>query len=277
MEFRFTVDTEQLAKRLNQSLETVYVRAKEELAKLSIATHAFVVQKANQELTGYLRKRFFGVNNQNVRWAQISPSMWIVEIDPSVAWIERGLPRRFMSWLLDRNPKVKTSQFGVRYAHIPFKHLSGTKTAGYPALAGIVRNALQQARISMNRIERHPDGSPKLGTLHKLHLRPPFSRAQAPFLFSTPRTSAEAWATGLPVHGGIYKLKGLRVVQRLDKRGKVVREAVTFRTISEKHRGWRWMYPEIKGLHAMDAAYQWAQKEWESVIKALELEFNHPQ
>jgi hypothetical protein len=145
----------------------------------------------------------------------------------------------------------------------------------------MVKSALQEKKINLNKLERNPDGTPKSGILHKIDMAPPFTAQQAPSLYSKPRTPLESQMTGLEEHGGNYLLGGLSVIQReidiTDARSgetkkKWTKEAVVFRVVSEKHQMEdRWKYPEVKAFNGIPEAYEFAKKLWsETMLPALE-------
>lgn len=280
MAFRLTINVTALAEHLNTTIDRVRERARQEVENLSISTHAFIVAKAQQELPPFLRDKFLGKDNKNVRWVKVSDSIWVVEIDESVAYISEGRPKVFMSWLLNNNPKAKTAKDGSRYAHIPMtqaRHTQGGRDkfnnpkAAYEA---IVRKTMQDNGLNLKKIEKNPDGSPKIGILHRLNVMEPGDQSQFPGMYSKPRTEEMARQIGLPAHSGIFHLKGLAIIQRTNERGKVVREAVTFRTISSKHEAeGRWMAPEVPAFKFEESARAYAEAQWSQILKSIEEEF----
>lgn len=279
MKYRFSINVDEVARQVQKDVAQVRARVTDEVRKLSISTHAFVIAKANAELDGYIRKAFLGENNKNVRWEQVADRIWAVTIDESAAWIEEGKPSVFMRWLLDNNPKAKTAKDGSRYAAIPMTQarLSGGKKMNNPKVAyeTIIKNAMKQEGISIKRIERNDDGTPKTGILHKLSIQPPGTRDQFPGMFSIPRSQETAARVGLPAHDGIFHLKGAVVTQRLDAKNKPVREVITFRTISSKHEaeGNRWMSKAVQPFGALEAASQYAKEEWERIVEAIKRDY----
>jgi hypothetical protein len=119
-------------------------------------------------------------------------------------------------------------------------------------------------------------------------------QSQAPDLFSKPRTPegakelnkklAELGQTGLKPHGGIFKLAGAVVSQRVKRnskgeiqrdkktgKAKVQKETVVFRVISSKHEHeGRWMYPRVDAFNSLQKTKEWADKEWINILKKLE-------
>jgi hypothetical protein len=238
---------------------------------------------------------------KNVRWNKVTDGIWVVELDENVKWLEEGRQETFMGeWLLKPGAKgVKRAKDGSLYRVIPFKHTeSGGGKLGdaqdKPGMVTLIQQAAKKQNVSLSKIERNSSGEPKVGILHKLDITSRTPQTQAPDLFSKPRTPEAAaqlnkklqdiGQTGLNPHGGIFHLAGAVVSQRLkknskgeimrDKKGKAkaIKETVTFRVISSKHKieGNRWMYPKVEGLNSLQKAHDWANEEWKQVVKKLE-------
>ncbi len=303
-EVKFTIDIEDIATKLDKTREVIEEKVVPALERLSISTHAFIVNKANQELDGFKRDFFLGNGKhgdktterssnhagvdqsaKHVRWTQVTKGIWVVEIDEKAAWIEEGRPPTSMAtedWLL-KPGKAKRAKDGSLYRSIPFKQLEGGKPAPNtkPAYQSLVKAAMRQQNIHQTRIEKNQDGSPKLGIIHRLNVTGPEGGWQKhPGVFSKPRTDQEAAMTGFKPHEGIFHLKGAVVTQRMKPgkkggAGKVVKETVVFRTVSSKHQmEGRWMAPEVKPFGAIPAAHKYAQEQWETMMKALQEELN---
>jgi len=85
------------------------------------------------------------------------------------------------------------------------------------------------------------------------------------------RTKEESEQFGLPEYEGSHYLSGGVVVQRPNKKGKVKKEVITFRVVSSKHeQEGRWLYPAVEPLNSIPAAYEYANAEWDKIIKSLE-------
>jgi hypothetical protein len=283
-DFRFQVNVQQVAAQLNQAADDIRKMVNDAVEKISIAAHAFIVKKAQDELKGYKLKTFLGEKNRNVRWSKVTNGIWVVEIDPSVRWLEEGRPATSMAtqeWLL-KPGKVKHAKDGSTYRAIPMSQMQGAgKTPGFhpmsPAIESMAKQALKENKISLTRIERNPDGTPKFGILHKIPMdKYEPSRSIAGF-HSKPITPEEAAKTGLKEREGIFYLQGMAVIQRPNPAAKhgVTREAVTFRTVSSKHQGTaHWLYPTVPAFNSLQAAYANAQKQWGDILREMDASFN---
>lgn len=264
----------EIAEKLGVAEEEIANKLKGAVEALSISTHAFVVQYANEHLEGFYRSEFLGEDGENVRWAKVSENMWVVEIDESVKWLEQGRPKTSMAtedWLL-KPGKTKIAKDGSKYRSIPFSHKKDSiKTP--PGMRNAIEMSLKANGINMKKIEKDADGKPKIGIVNRLKDIPQLNDPASNFYSfrSKERTEEEAEQLGLPAYGGKHYLSGGVVVQRPSKNGKVKKEVITFRTVSSKHAAEdRWMYPEVKALNSIPAAYDYATKEWEKIVKSLE-------
>ena len=274
-EFKLTINADQIAKDIGEEVNKVAQTLEQEVRGLAIQTHAKVIEFANEDLKGWQLQHFLGDGGKNIRWAQVSDNIWVVEIDESVGWLNDGRPPTSMAteeWLL-KNAKV--AKDGSKYKVIPFTH--GKQSHGTNAmLSTVAKNIIKQARdesgkrINLRKIERNPDGTPKTGVLHKINYTPPYTAKQVPEMFSKPRTPEMAQKSGLKAHEGIFKLAGLQISQKMVG-GKVKREAVTFRVVSSKHQAeGRWMHPEVKAGRFLERTFEWVQETaWPEILRKI--------
>ncbi len=285
-EFNFTVNAKEIADKLGEVTDDIGHRINDEVKRLSISTHAFVVAKANEELKGWRRQHFFGEENKNVRWNEVAPNIWVVEIDESVAWIEEGRDPVSMAtenWLLKPGSKgLKTAKDGSTYKVIPFKQATskgGRVSFKDPDMASMIRKTMRSKGIKLNKIERDQWGQPKLGVVEKLGNKTKRKSYPEKF-FSEPRSKATAKQIGLKSHHGHHFMDSAVVVQREVEgpsgKKRISRDVVTFRVVSSKHKAeGRWMYPRVEPLNSIPEAYKYAEAEWETIVKSLEEEFNN--
>ncbi len=288
-DFNFRVNVEQVAQKLGQAADLVQTKVADAVEKLVASTHAFVVAKAQSELGDYKRSILPGPPDadgmpKNVKWRKIAERIWVVEILPEAAWIEEGRPATSMAtedWLL-KPGKVKTAKDGSKYRAIPFtnqqftgkdKPASATSEIARPALAAIAKRAIKEAGVNLKKIERHPNGDPKLGVLHRIPIDTEHHKG-VPGFSSKPRNAEDSKKTGFKQHEGIPYLSGLAVTQRINAKGKVTREAVTWRMVSSKHRlEGRWEYPAVQAFGALPAAVKYAEEEWAKMLEIMEREY----
>jgi hypothetical protein len=235
---------------------------KEAVRRLTTATHAHILEEAEQRLKS-TRQKYVDA----LKFEQVNEETWFVSLDPSAFFIEEGMPSHEMidDLLKQGRPKpgggsgpkgsIKTAKDGSRYRVIPFEHSKGPsqQTPMQTSLTNMVKGEMKSRGIPYGKVEKNAAGQPKTGLLHSFDVvkrggaAPPTSKA------------------------GISLLQGVRVYQTKvkDKQGKetVKRGVFTFRIVSSKHKGsGRWVHPGIEARHFMDKAFDWAVKEWESKI-----------
>lgn len=293
--FKINADLSKIAEQLNTVKSEVEGFVMQKVEEISIATHTYILGKAQAELTGHQLDTYVGrAGSPNLKWEKISKGIWAVTLDPKAASIEEGGPGQFMQWLLD-SPKAHTARDGSKFLAIPIKQsqkIGGKFNNSKPAYEAIAKSAIKDAGLSLNRLEKNPDGTPKSGVLHKMLIKEAptgVTQSTHPGFFSAPRSKEMAALTGLPEHEGNYNLQGLAILQRevpvLNKatgeqlinrltnqpKTKWTREAVVFRTISSKHKAeGRWFTKETKGLKAFPEAAEFAQRSLDDAIKELE-------
>jgi hypothetical protein len=306
--FRVDIDISALAEKLNTSITAIQTRLQPGIAAIAAGTYGKVIQKAQDQLTGY-EKNFFLTPSESangddpykfIKFQKISDNMYVVYITPEVRYIEEGRPKTSMAtpeWLL-KPGKTKTAKDGSVYRSIPFNKGRATEGKGSPSPGGMamfgnansigfnkmgkagkntpgmqkmIDDAAKTQGIKLkgkSAFEYNSDGTPKLGVLHKLNIPEPDRRASD--FFSNPITGAESAASGLKARPGVFKLKGAVVTQRVGQNGKVVREVMIFRTVSSKHRFTdKWMYPAVPAANIMDQVYDEVLVEIDSLVKQV--------
>lgn len=224
------------------------------------------------------------------RPTEIEPGVYAITLNEEAVWIEEGLPAHSMvKDLLGDNPKV--AKDGSRYRVIPFEHSKGGPTSQTPAeqeLVTAIKGELKKLRIPWKGIERNPDDTPKSGTLHRFNIDGP---VRPPGTEAGPGQNQHGYghgSIGSPMVGpsGIPFLKGVTISQsplfntdgspKLDSKGRhaASRSIKTFRVVSSKHEGSKWLYPGIEGTHFFEDALSWCEREWEqnilpSILKKL--------
>lgn len=280
MRFTLEHDFSDLAAKVSSDINRLKIKVDEEAKTIAAQTRAFIIGKALNELNSFQQQAYLGNDHENVKMSRLGDGIYLIELDNKANEIENGSPKKFMRWLIDKNPKAKTAKDGSRYAHIPFSHGTSKKGATSKvndpraAFFDIVNKTLKDQSIDLKKIETNADGTPKLGVLHKIDMSGFIATDKNRANFSMPRSQEMAAKIGLQPHSGIHKLEGLVVTQRMGKDGKVVKEALTFRTISTKHEAeGRWYYPEQKPLKAFPAAYDFAKTLMDEAVRRINQEF----
>jgi hypothetical protein len=245
---KFTINAEEMAAafgEMKQAVETALTKGVQSLASM---THQKTIELANAKLKS-TRK----IYTDNLSFEQVAPSIWVVSLSEPALWIEEG--RKAGSMVDDLLRKgAKTSKDGNRYKAIPFEHSkpSSQQTSGQKDLVALIKSTLKTYGLGVKKIEYDQKGSPRVGRLHSFNINSPFP---------SPRASTPA-------------LFGLTVYQSKTPGGNVRRDVMTFRMVSDKHKGNKWIHPGRDADKFMDAALAWAEKEWEqNVLPSILKEF----
>ena len=242
-DLRFDIDVKTIASTFGEVKKQVNKDLKKAVSSLASMTHAKTIELANKEL-----KSMSKIYKDNVSFQQLEENLWVVTLDEKALWIEEGRKGGFMEELLN-GKSAKTNKDGEKYAVIPFEHSKNPAEQSDKAreLTNQIRAELKERNIPYrNKIEHHPDGSQKLGLLHRFNIdsaRLKDSHKDGP-------------------------LKGVAIYQKMnEKTGKVQRDVMTFRIITEKHREeGKWIHPGSTGAKLLDKAWKWAMDEWEQKI-----------
>jgi hypothetical protein len=245
---RFDINVEGISEKFGELKNQVTESVQEGAKALASMSHAKVLEIATEEL-GSLAGKY----KEAVSFEEVEPNFWVVSVDLKKAgFMEQGMEGgRFMEWLLN-GKSARVSKDGKKYAVIPFEHSKkpSEQSSKAKALTDQIRAELKKRDIPYKKIETNPDGSPRVGLLHTFKGENKISSAR-------PSKMAKYEA-----------LHGLSIYQSKDKQtGKVRRDIMTFRIISEKHREeGLWYHPGRPAANIIDKAYQWAVTEWNNTI-----------
>lgn len=232
---RFFVDAEAIAKEFGDLKKEVESAITEGVKNVASMTHAKTQELASNNLHS-LRELYL----ENLQFEEIENGIWVVSLDKPALFIEEGRKAGDMTEdLLRKNAKI--SKDGSRYKAIPFDHAK--KPSQTPASANMfvsqVKSELKARKIPYKKIEYNSDGSPRLGKIHSIK--------DIQSLAPSERAS----------HGA---LSGLTIYQRKLPSGKIKRDIMTFRVVSSKMKGSKWVHPGMEGKKFMDQALEWAEK-----------------
>ncbi len=254
LELQFDI-SEILAKYSELSTE-IEKAASDGVARLSAMTHAHVTELAQEKLHS-LRELFFSKFGPP---EQVDANNWKITIPKSIAFIEEGLKEGYdMLPGFLASPKAKTGKNG-KYLIIPFKHNKGNQTPTQNILAQSIKAEMTQRKIPTQKIEKNPDGSVKLGLLHKFNMADPTHPPNRP-------SNGKPWqpdATQKPLLWGINVYQ--QQIKNAQGKQKTEKSVMTFRTASAAHSGTKWIHPGLEKQAFLDKAKVWAEKEWEDNI-----------
>lgn len=245
MGFRFFIDAQALAREFAEFEKEVEEEIKRAVQNSALSTHAKAIELADQKLNT-TKMKFIN----NLKFEEISSGTWIVFLQEPMVWRDEGLkPFDMRTTLLAKN--YKTSKSGARYRAIPFEHSKNPSEQSSRAkfYTDQIRKELKRRNIPYKKIEYNANGSPKLGRLHKFDIpSDPPARKSGRVVASHPA------------------LHGVTIYQSETSDGKVRRDIMTFRTISDNQDPEKWQYPGLEGAHIMDEAYNWAMQTFETEI-----------
>lgn len=244
---RFFVDADAIASEFNELKEEVKKAMEDGVKQVASMTYAKTQELASSKLNS-TRKTYM----DNLEFKEVAPGIWVVSLDEKAMWIEEGRKSGDMTEdLLKKNYKI--AKDGSRYKAIPFDQAKPTSQTPMSArmFANQVKTELRARNIPYKKIEYNPDGSPRLGKLHTIND------------ISSLRPSARA------SHGA---LAGLSIYQSQTKSGNVRRDIMTFRVVSSKHKGSKWIHPGLEAKKFMDEALEWASDIWDKEILPAILE-----
>ena len=246
-DLRIDIDVNALAEQLDKKKEDIKSQVRKAAQGLAVATHARVLELAGDKLRS-LQKKY----KDAVDFEQVDDNVWVISLDKSAMWIEKGYDAWSMYDKIANSPKAKTSKEGHKYLVIPME--KSKKPSEQSRKAQVVTKELKaflkKEGVSYKKIEYNSDGSPKMGLLHKFDIpsRKPSDKAKKPELF------------------------GVSIYQRKDpESGKMRRDIMTFRVVSEKTAGdGRWEYQPREGKNIFEETYRWAIKTWnDEILPAL--------
>jgi hypothetical protein len=174
--------------------------------------------------------------------------VYSITLNEKAVWLEEGSkdPYDLKPGLL-AGKSGKTSKDGHRYAIVPFSHNTkpSQTTPKAQALINQVKKVLKQENIPFSKIEKHENGSPRLGLLHKIDIDS-----------DKPTAKASAGA-----------LQGLRIYQNKDAKGKVSRGIFTFRTVTDGPASeGKWIHPPTVAHLFMDKAFDFTVEQFDREI-----------
>jgi hypothetical protein len=244
---KITINVEDIAQQLDKKKEEIFNQTRKAVQGLAVSAHAHILELAGDKIKTLQSKYKDAVDFQ-----QVDDNLWVVTLDKSAMWIEKGHGQWSMYDKVGKSPKAKTSKEGHKYMVIPFEKSKkpSEQTPKAKSVTDKVRAFLKKENVPYKKIEYNADGSPKMGLLHKFDIK-------------SPRPSDKAKSP---------ELYGLSIYQRKDeKTGKIRRDVMTFRVVSEKNKGdGRWEYQPREGVNIFEETYKWAINTWnQEILPAL--------
>jgi hypothetical protein len=245
MGHRFFIDLDALTRELESFKEEIEYEVNRAAQNTALATHAKAIELADQKLNT-TKMKFIN----NLKYEEIAEGTWVVSLLKPMVWRDEGLDAYDMRNTLLKSG-YKTSKDGARYKAIPFEHSKNPSEQSSQAkfYTDLIRKELKKRNIPYKKIELNPNGSPRLGRLHSFNI--PSERPA--------RKSGQVVASHPALHG-------VTIYQREGEGGKVRRDVMTFRTISDNSPPEKWHYPGLEGAHIMDECFEWAMATFDTEI-----------
>lgn len=245
---KLNIKSSDIAKELEDKIKKKLEKDMQDVIKTlgkSAVKHA--EELAQKQLPNSLNK----IYKDNLYMEQISDTIIEVGIRQEALWIEEGRKEGFMKELLD-SPKAKTNKEGKKYTVVPFEHSTQTTDSMSTDKKEEVENLKkflksEGIRYSKTRaLALDDNGSPRIGRIHSFDIKA---------MRDGKKKSAQKLSPNL---------QGLSVYQRENpKTGRVERSIMTFRTISQKHKGSKWEHPGRKPAEILDDTFKYIQELWE--------------
>lgn len=218
----------------------------------------------------------------NISVEPLEAGVYAITVHQDAVWIEDGMPPHSMLEDLLTSPKAKTAKDGSKYIIVPFRHSKAPSrsTPQQKALLSAIKDELKSRDIPYKKIEKNPDGSPKMGLLHSFDIAKPEQQNRVPPGELGPggdQFRANPIPTGQEGPGGRPYLWGTKVYQspmknqngdvQMDSSGypKADRNIFTFRVASSKQEG-KWNHPGLSPQHFLEDTYEWVKQQWEDQI-----------
>jgi hypothetical protein len=238
---KITINVESLGNQIKEKQKEITAKFKQAVQGLAAAAHAHVLEEAGDKLKS-LQSKY----KDAVDFEQVDDNLWVVSLKEEAMFIEKGFSSWSMYDALAKSKKAKTSKDGHKYLVIPFEHSKPPSQQSESAqkLTTQVRNFLKKEKIPYKKIEYNSDGSPKLGLLHKFDIKS-----------ATPKGAKSEL------------LQGVAIYQRKTPEGKIKRDVMTFRVVSEKNKGdGKWEYKSRDGVHIFESTHKWAIGVWKNEL-----------
>lgn len=239
----------ELGLEINQLTKAIEDRAKQGMRFLQQQAYGKIVEKANEKL-----KSTRSIYLANLGMISQNDNLWVVYLKKEAAWIEDGMEPHEMIDKLTSGKKARTAKDGSRYNIIPFKHNKPPQQTSRAQMQIQETVKRELKKLKLNKIIMD-NGKPKIGKVavlkHELTG------------FDMPHTK-----TGRPI------LAGLTIYQREVKtstgKTKVVRDIMTFRTVSTKQKGsGMWMHPGLKAANIFEEVSKEIDKMWDEMVKDI--------
>lgn len=235
MPLKFDINADEILAQFKELKDEVKKNMEDSLRNLVTLTRARIVEQTEVLSSATNRIYMEALGNEE----EVATNVWVIALDEKALWIEEGIEANH-----DMKPDLLK---GKPYRVIPFRYdrPESRNTPFTQGLIGEIKQKLKVEKLSISKIEKNKDGSPKIGKLHE-------------FDFGGP----------IPGRGNTPALTRLTVYQSQQKdSSKIRRDVLTFRTVSAGPASdGKWIHPGYQGKKFMDKAMDKAMKDWEEQI-----------
>lgn len=241
---------------LKEAKEKIKAKLEEDLKKAIQTLSSGAAKQAEKLAKEKLPKSLSSMYTENIYVEQLSENMMVVGLREKALWIEEGRKGGFMEELLTKKSgsDVKTDKDGNKYRVIPFEHSATGKdmsSTGGEDLVKELKTFLRKKGVNYSKtrgLELDDKGSPRIGKTHSFSIKDMHNKKKGVSELSP-------------------NLQGISIFQNMNKKtGKIERNIMTFRVISEKHRGSKWNHPGRPGENILEEAHKWAEETWRNTI-----------
>jgi len=235
MALKFDIDAESILSQFKEVAEEVKKNMEDSLRNLVTLTRARIVEQTEVLSSDVNRIYMEALGDEE----EVATNVWVISLDEKALWIEEGI---------EANKDMKPGLLkGKTHRVIPFRYdkPESRNTPFTQGLIGEIKQKLKTEKVSISKIERNSDGSPRVGKLHEFNLGGP-----------------------IPGKGNTPALQRLSIYQSQQKdSSKIRRDVLTFRTVSSGPASeGKWIHPGYDAKRFMDKAMDKAVKDWEEQI-----------
>lgn len=235
MALKFEINTEEILSQCKEFKKEVKKNLEESLRNLVTLTRARIVESAQSLSSATNRTYIEALQDEE----EVAPNVWVIALDQKALWIEEGIEPNH-----DMKPDLLK---GRRVRAIPFRY-DRPESRNTPFTQGLIseiKQKLKKEKLSISKIEKNADGSPRVGKLHEFN-----------------------FGGGRPGKGNTPALERLTIYQHQnEKTGKIRRDVLTFRSVSSGPASdGKWIHPGYPAKNFMDKAMEQAVKDWEENI-----------
>lgn len=250
MDLKLTIVSSDILKELTEKVKKSF---HSDIQKAAKALAAGAYNKAEKLAEEKLSSSLANIYKSNLYIEPVSENITVIGIREEALWIEEGRKGGFMDELLKN---AKTSKEGYKYKVIPMKQktsMKGISSNEGKELVSELKNFFRKQGIRYSKtraLAMDSNGSPRIGKIHSFNIKDMRDKKSK---------SAQALSKNL---------KGVTVSQNMNpKTGKVERNIMTFRVISEKSRSQgKWNHPGTAPARIMDETFEWVQQTWQNEL-----------